>query len=47
MGVASSGYFICSLFFFPLALLVAYVVEDRTRPAFAQLLTDSLMVRGC
>ena len=26
-------YFIFSLFFFPLALLVAYLVSDRTRPA--------------
>ena len=27
------GYFIFSLFFFPLALIMAYVVEDRARPA--------------
>jgi hypothetical protein len=29
------GYFILSLFFFPLALILAYVVSDRTRPATA------------
>jgi hypothetical protein len=28
-------YFILSLFFFPLALILAYVVHDRTRPAAA------------
>ena len=27
------GYFILSLFFFPLALIMAYVVDDRARPA--------------
>ena len=30
-GHSFLGYFIFSLFFFPLALIVAYVVEDRTR----------------
>jgi len=30
-GHSFFGYFIFSLFFFPLALIVAYVVEDRTR----------------
>ncbi len=25
------GYFILSLFFFPLALIMAYVVQDRSR----------------
>ena len=29
-GHSFIGYFIFSLFFFPLALLVAYLVEDRT-----------------
>ncbi len=28
-------YFIFSLFFFPAALIVAYMVRDRTRPAIA------------
>jgi len=27
------GYFILSLFFFPLSLILAYVVSDRTRLA--------------
>jgi hypothetical protein len=27
-------YFIFSLFFFPLALLTAYLVRDRTQPAY-------------
>ena len=30
-GHSFFGYFILSLFFFPLALILAYVVEDRTR----------------
>lgn len=29
-GHSFFGYFIFSLFFFPLALLVAYLVDDRT-----------------
>jgi len=29
-GHSFLGYFILSLFFFPLALIIAYVVEDRT-----------------
>ena len=29
----SSGYFIFSLFFFPAALVVAYVVSDKTAAA--------------
>jgi hypothetical protein len=29
------GYFILSLFFFPLALIMAYVVQDRRRVATA------------
>jgi len=29
-GHSFLGYFIFSLFFFPLALIVAYVVQDRT-----------------
>jgi hypothetical protein len=28
------GYFILSLFFFPLALIMACVVHDRTRPQY-------------
>ena len=32
-GHSFLGYFIFSLFFFPLALLTAYLVEDRARPA--------------
>jgi ABC-type Mn2+/Zn2+ transport system permease subunit len=30
-GHSFLGYFILSLFFFPLSLIMAYVVEDRTR----------------
>ena len=33
-GHSFIGYFIFSLFFFPLALLTAYLVHDRTRPAY-------------
>jgi hypothetical protein len=32
-GHSFLGYFIFSLFFFPLALITAYVVQDRSRPA--------------
>jgi hypothetical protein len=32
-GHSFLGYFILSLFFFPLALIMAYVVQDRTAPA--------------
>ncbi len=32
-GHSFVGYFIFSLFFFPAALITAYVVQDRTRPA--------------
>ena len=32
-GHSFIGYFILSLFFFPLALIMAYVVSDRTAPA--------------
>lgn len=32
-GHSFLGYFILSLFFFPLALILAYVVKDRTRLA--------------
>jgi hypothetical protein len=32
-GHSFIGYFIFSLFFFPLALLTAYLVGDRTQPA--------------
>ncbi len=28
------GYFILSLFFFPLALIMAYVVQDRRVPGY-------------
>jgi hypothetical protein len=31
-GHSFFGYFILSLIFFPLALILAYVVQDRTRP---------------
>jgi hypothetical protein len=31
-GHSFLGYFILSLFFFPLALIMAYVVGDRTQP---------------
>jgi len=34
-GHSFIGYFILSLFFFfPLALITAYMVQDRTRPAY-------------
>jgi hypothetical protein len=33
-GHSFFGYFIFSLFFFPLALLTAYLVRDRTQPAY-------------
>ena len=32
-GHSFIGYFILSLIFFPLALLAAYLVHDRSRPA--------------
>ncbi len=32
-GHSFLGYFILSLFFFPLALIAAYMVSDRTRVA--------------
>jgi len=34
-GHSFFGYFILSLIFFPLALILAYAVEDRTRGAVA------------
>ncbi len=34
-GHSFIGYFIFSLFFFPLALLTAYLVHDNSRPAMA------------
>ena len=34
-GHSFLGYFILSLFFFPLALIMAYVVQDRTGPALS------------
>ena len=33
-GHSFFGYFVLSLFFFPLALIMAYVVSDRTRLAY-------------
>jgi hypothetical protein len=33
MGHSFLGYFILSLFLFPLSLIMAYVVRDRTAPA--------------
>ena len=32
-GHSFFGYFVLSIFFFPLAIILAYAVEDRTRPA--------------
>lgn len=32
-GHSFIGYFLLSLLFFPLSLILAYVVEDRTRTA--------------
>jgi hypothetical protein len=34
-GHSFLGFFILSLFFFPAALIVAYMVHDRARPAVA------------
>ena len=34
-GHSFFGYFIFSLIFFPLALIAAYMVEDRTAPSTA------------
>ena len=34
-GHSFFGYFVLSLFFFPLSLIMAYMVSDRTRPAIA------------
>ena len=34
-GHSFLGYFLLSLLFFPLALILAYVVQDRTRPMAA------------
>ena len=34
-GHSFVGYFIFSLFFFPAALITAYVVQDRTGPALS------------
>ena len=33
-GHSFIGYFVLSLFFFPLALIMAYVVQDRSRMAY-------------
>jgi hypothetical protein len=33
-GHSYIGYFIYSLFFFPLALLTAYLVHDRSGPGY-------------
>ena len=35
-GHSFIGYFLLSLLFFPLALIMAYVVQDRTRVAIRQ-----------
>jgi hypothetical protein len=32
-GHSFIGYFLLSLVFFPLSLILAYAVQDRTRPA--------------
>jgi len=34
-GHSFIGYFLLSIFFFPLALIMAYVVADRAAPAYA------------
>ncbi len=34
-GHSFFGYFVLSLFFFPLALIMAYMARDRTRPRAA------------
>jgi hypothetical protein len=34
-GHSFFGYFVFSLVFFPLALLIAYMVQDRTAPGAA------------
>ncbi len=40
-GHSFIGYFIFSLFFFPLALLVAYLSNDRTKHASASTATPA------
>jgi hypothetical protein len=40
-GHSFLGYFIFSLFFFPLALLVAYLVRDNTRHAASPTETEA------
>lgn len=40
-GHSFLGYFILSLFFFPLALLIAYMVSDHSRTAAASAPTQS------
>jgi hypothetical protein len=34
-GHSFFGYFVLSLFFFPLSLIMAYMVSDRTGPSVA------------
>ncbi len=34
-GHSFFGYFVLSLFFFPLSLLLAYLADDRTAPSMA------------
>jgi energy-coupling factor transporter transmembrane protein EcfT len=34
-GYSFIGYFLLSLLFFPLSLIMAYMVQDRTSPAYA------------
>lgn len=35
-GHSFFGYFLLSLLFFPLSLILAYAVEDRSRPAYGR-----------
>jgi uncharacterized membrane protein SirB2 len=35
-GHSFFGYFVLSLFFFPLSLLLAYLANDRTAPSIAR-----------
>lgn len=34
-GYSWLGFFVLSLFFFPLAIIIAYVIRDRRRMAYA------------
>src|SRR5258708_1488026 len=44
-GHSFIGYFILSLVFFPLALIMAYVVRDRRIPVWARAITRSRSAR--